>query len=85
MNFLIPITPNIVVNTLGIERSGNFGAIRLNDCIVVIDSGASPKIGTKFRKELKSKFKQEIKYVILTHTHTDHRNGLASFSDITSL
>lgn len=76
------ISPNIVCNTTGIGNSGNFGAINLQDSIVVIDSGRSFEIASKFRKEVEKYFSKPVKYLFLTHTHSDHRNGMKAYKDV---
>lgn len=75
------ITPHVVVNTSGMGRSGNFGAISLNDFVIVIDSVRPVEVGELFRKKLESHFNKPLRYFILTHYHSDHRTGASVFKD----
>ncbi|MFX1251666.1 MAG: MBL fold metallo-hydrolase [Promethearchaeota archaeon] len=78
------ITPHTVVDTKSITtyRSANVGGIALDNFVVAIDSGQA-EIGNSLRKDLENYFNLPIKYLFLTHVHTDHRNGLNSFKDVT--
>lgn len=76
------ITSRTVAHTSGIKRSANFGGIALNNFTIAIDATSSFELGKEFRKKLENKFNLPIKYLFLTHTHTDHRNGLKAFQDI---
>ena len=49
---------------------------------MVIDSGRSVEIASKFRKEVEKYFSKPVKYLFLTHTHSDHRNGMEAYKDI---
>ena len=50
--------------------------------LVLIDSGISPTLSTKYRNIIQKKFPdQEFPYVINTHHHFDHTNGNQVFSD----
>lgn len=77
------ITPHIVVNTSGMVRSGNFGAISLDDFVIVVDSVRWAEVGELFRKKLESHFKKPLRYFVLTHYHGDHRSGASVFKDCT--
>lgn len=76
------VTSRTVAHTSGIKRSGNFGGITLNNFSVAIDATSNLDLGKAFRKQLEAKFDLPVKYLFLTHTHSDHRNGLNAFNDI---
>ncbi|MHA2284179.1 MAG: MBL fold metallo-hydrolase [Promethearchaeota archaeon] len=76
------VTSRTVAHTSGIERSGNFGGIALYNFSIVIDTTSSFELGKEFRKKLEARFNLPINYLFLTHTHSDHRNGLKAFTDV---
>ena len=90
---MIAMTPlDIVTNQVVVDtetqtktRSCILAAVALNDYIVVIDSGDSFEVGEAFRKEVEEHFKLPVKYLFLTHTHNDHRNGREAYIDTTLL
>lgn len=59
------------------------GGISLENYSVAIESGNSLEVGIELRQELESFFKIPVKYLFLTHTHTDHRKGREAFNDTT--
>ncbi len=77
------ITEHTVADTHSqtISRSCVLGGISLGDYSIAIDSGASLEIGQQFHKKLESCFEVPVKYLFLTHTHSDHRGGLEAFTD----
>lgn len=75
------VSINSVANTTGIDRSGNFGGIALGDFSVAIDCGRSIIVGSEFKQQLEKYFQLPVKYLILTHTHSDHRNGIDAFTE----
>jgi glyoxylase-like metal-dependent hydrolase (beta-lactamase superfamily II) len=80
--YFTAVSPNSVANTSGIKRSGNFGGIALNNFVIGIDSGQSFEIGKVFRRKLEEFYNLPVRYFVLTHTHTDHRNGMDAFNDV---
>jgi cyclase len=64
-----------------IERSGNVGGIALRNFSAAVDSTNSPNNGKMFKKALEKHFGLPVKLLILTHYHTDHRQGIPSFND----
>ncbi|MFX0183488.1 MAG: MBL fold metallo-hydrolase [Candidatus Hodarchaeota archaeon] len=76
------VTSRTVAYTSGIKRSGNFGGIALNNFSIAIDATSSLELGKEFRNKLEVRFDLPVNYLFLTHTHTDHRNGLKAFNDI---
>ena len=70
---LVPITHHVVKNK---EFNTNFGGISLDDFTVAVDSGGSSVRGPYFRKALDNWFNLPVKYIIITHYHSDHRQRL---------
>lgn len=59
------------------------GGISLENYSIAVESGDSLTVGMRLRQELESFFKIPVKYLFLTHTHTDHRKGREAFKDTT--
>ncbi len=59
----------------------NIGFIVGSECIAVIDTGGSYKIGELLKKEINKISDVPICYVINTHIHYDHVLGNAAFKD----
>lgn len=59
----------------------NIGFIIGDDCIAVVDTGGSTKIGKRLLHAIRSKSDKKICFVINTHIHFDHLLGNAAFSD----
>jgi glyoxylase-like metal-dependent hydrolase (beta-lactamase superfamily II) len=51
--------------------------------IVGIDANLFPTQAREFRNEVEKKFGLPVKYLILTHSHTDHIGGMQEFKDTT--
>ncbi len=64
-------------------RSCIIGGVSLGNYAVAIDSGDSLEVGTKLRRDMEKHFQVPVKYLFLTHTHGDHRNGKDAFNDLT--
>ena len=73
------VSNHCVANTKAEDRSGNFGGIALGEYSIAVDSGHSLSIGQKFKDQLENHFGLDVKYLVLTHTHTDHRMGMGAF------
>ncbi len=76
------VTSRTIACTSGIKRSGNFGGIALQTFVIAIDATSSLDLSRQFRKQLEETFNLPVKYLFLTHTHSDHRNGLQAFKDV---
>ena len=59
----------------------NIGFIEGDDCIAVIDTGGSLKIGNEFQETISTLSDKPICYVINTHVHFDHVLGNYAFKD----
>ncbi|MCK5168842.1 MAG: MBL fold metallo-hydrolase, partial [Bacteroidales bacterium] len=70
-------------NLYAIENpyGGNIAFLVTRKGVVVIDAGSTPNNGKKIVSVIKSVTKKPIKYLILTHLHGDHINGIAGFPD----
>ncbi|MFX1253866.1 MAG: MBL fold metallo-hydrolase [Promethearchaeota archaeon] len=79
------VTTHTVADTslLKINRSANVGGISLENYSIAIDSSSAYETGKAFRQQLEAFFNLPVRYLFLTHTHTDHRNGLNAFKDVT--
>jgi glyoxylase-like metal-dependent hydrolase (beta-lactamase superfamily II) len=68
-------------NLYAIENSkgGNIAFLVTRKGVVVIDAGATPNNGKKIISLIKSVTRRPIKYLILTHFHGDHINGISAY------
>jgi metal-dependent hydrolase (beta-lactamase superfamily II) len=68
-------------NLYAIENphGGNIAFLVTRKGVVVIDAGSTPNNGKEIVSVIKSVTKKPIKYLILTHFHGDHINGVAGF------
>jgi len=65
-------------------EGGNIAFLATRKGVVVIDAGSTPSNGKDIINAIGSVTKKPIKYLILTHSHGDHINGIAAFpNDIT--
>jgi cyclase len=65
----------VISNTNG----GNVAFLVTKKGIVVVDAGGTPKNGEAIVSIIKSVSDKPIKYLILTHFHGDHINGISAF------
>jgi glyoxylase-like metal-dependent hydrolase (beta-lactamase superfamily II) len=68
-------------NLYAIENSkgGNIAFLVTRKGVVVVDAGATPNNGKKIISLIKSVTRRPIKYLILTHFHGDHINGISAY------
>ena len=78
------VSSHTVANTTGKGR-GNVGAVALKNFTIAIDSSFYAKTAQLFRNNIETKFKLPVKYLILTHYHSDHIFGMGPFSDVVSI
>ncbi|MHA2204606.1 MAG: MBL fold metallo-hydrolase [Candidatus Thorarchaeota archaeon] len=86
---LDPITDMALINVVGKVHAdvegkniGNFGAVILEDEIVVIDSGMIHPVSRKIRESLQNKFNLPILKIVFTHYHSDHVFGAQAFEPV---
>jgi len=72
------VTGRVYADTEG-KNGGNFGAVVLDDQIVMIDSGIAHTITRKVRGQLVKEFGLPILKVAFTHHHSDHMFGAQAF------
>lgn len=60
----------------------NAGAIILKNYILVIDTLIYPRQAKEFRDKLEAGYNLPVKYLFITHCHSDHFFGVASFKDV---
>lgn len=60
---------------------GNIAFVVSNEGVIVVDTGYAPMAGDAIVSTIKGITDKPIKYVIYTHLHTDHINGIAAFPD----
>jgi glyoxylase-like metal-dependent hydrolase (beta-lactamase superfamily II) len=79
------ITESVVVDNMTESRTRScvLSGIAFENFSIAIESGSMLEVGEGWRKELETHFDQPIKYLFLTHTHADHRNGIGAFTDTT--
>ncbi len=78
---LAEISPHVVACTEP-ECGGNVGGIAFNSFCIAIDSTHNLWKGREFRRQLEGYFGLPVKYLFLTHHHSDHAKGLDAFSNI---
>ncbi len=83
MGNLVKLTKYTAVDTITqmTTRASVLGGISLDKYSIAIDSGNPLEVGFGFRKDLESFFKLPVKYLFLTHAHSDHRGGMDAFKD----
>ena len=65
-------------------QGGNIAFLVTRKGVLVVDAGATPQNGKSIVEAIRSITRKPIKYVILTHLHGDHVNGVAGFpKDVT--
>ncbi|MFX0183703.1 MAG: MBL fold metallo-hydrolase [Candidatus Hodarchaeota archaeon] len=74
------LTSNVVIVTPE-EDTLNMAGITLRNYCISIDCGRTLEHGRLLYERLNKHFSVPIKYLILTHSHTDHRGGIKAFKD----
>jgi len=74
------LTEHVVAITNG-WSGGNVGGISLQNFLIAVDTTHNFEKGQEFRQSLESHFDLQVKYVLLTHHHSDHAKGLDAFGD----
>ena len=67
------------------NNGGNFGAIVLDDQIVMIDSGMYHTVSSEIRRDLLEEYNLPITKLIFTHSHADHVFGAQAFEPISKI
>ena len=79
------ITEHVAVDitTQRESRSCVLSGIALDDYLIAVDSGHSLDVGMALRQKLEKFFQKPVKFLFLSHTHNDHREGRDAFKDTT--
>ncbi len=74
-------TIEVSYNLYAIEnpKGGNIAFLVTRKGVVVVDAGSTPFNAEKIVKTIRTITSKPIKYLILTHAHGDHTNGIAGF------
>jgi len=77
------ITKKTVIGKTLIDgrMNSNAGAIALGDYIVAIDLSTTAESALIFRKAIEEHFNLPTKYLLVTHYHGDHTDGIRAFKD----
>jgi len=62
-------------------NGGNVAFLVTRKGVIVVDAGATPSDGQKIIDIIQKTTSKPIKYLILTHHHSDHINGIVSFPE----
>lgn len=60
--------------------SGNSIAIIGSDAVLVVDSGQFPELTRRMIADIKSKTSKPVRYLVITHWHSDHNTGTAVYA-----
>lgn len=61
------------------NQGGNIAFLVTRKGVIVVDAGSTPNNGKQIIELIRSVTKKPIKYLILTHLHGDHINGISAF------
>ena len=73
------LTEKTVAVTQGVDS--NAGAIAFDDFIVAVDTTMKPQSARYFRQLVEAHFHLPVKFLLITHHHTDHSFGAVAFAD----
>ncbi|GAK50902.1 beta-lactamase-like protein [Candidatus Moduliflexus flocculans] len=73
------LTEKTVAVTQGLDS--NAGAIAFDDFIVMVDTTMKPRSARHFRQLVETHFQLPVKFLLITHHHTDHSFGAVAFAD----
>lgn len=76
------VTPHTLVATYEDYHSVTAGAIALDDFIIIIDTLIYPRQAKMFREHAETRFGLPVKYLFITHFHSDHHFGAVVFKDV---
>ncbi|MFX0120266.1 MAG: MBL fold metallo-hydrolase, partial [Candidatus Hodarchaeota archaeon] len=79
---LYKISPNVFVATPE-NDTVNMGGFKLLNYSIAVDSGRSMGNGKELRNSLEKQFNCPIIYLLITHCHPDHINGITAFNETT--
>lgn len=73
---------SIIANPMVIGNC-NGAVFELSDGLVVVDTHARPSASQYVLNEIRKQTKKPVKYVVLTHIHGDHVQGMATYLKLT--
>ena len=80
-NFLSEVATGVYFRPGDMSRGqSNGGYIVCDDYVVAIEA-PSPEASAEMLEEVKKLFDKPIKFLIITHGHWDHDNGVAAFAE----
>ncbi|MFW9824739.1 MAG: MBL fold metallo-hydrolase [Candidatus Thorarchaeota archaeon] len=74
------ISPNVFIATPE-NDTVNMGGYKLENYSIAVDSGRSLENGKELRNLLEKQFNCPINYLLITHCHPDHINGIKAFNE----
>jgi len=78
-NNYVHLGKHVSIEDIGNSDIANIGFIIGDDCVAIIDTGGSIKIGMKLKNSVQKVTEKPICYVINTHIHFDHILGNKAF------
>ena len=77
---IIQVSEKVWAHTAG-ETKGNVAWVNLGDFLVMVDSGMDPLTIAQIKKKAEEMTNLKFKYLVLTHSHSDHILGNQAFKD----
>ncbi|MDH4271615.1 MAG: MBL fold metallo-hydrolase [Candidatus Aminicenantes bacterium] len=74
------INPGLFV-LIGPGGNGNAAFLATKEGVLVVDAGQSPEIGGRIMSIIREKTDLPVRYIVITHYHSDHTYGLQSFPE----